>query len=161
MTGLNWRKVERKYCRRVVIADMANFGANFGGWGFQNMQARRANILVVEDEVLISNLIAEVLCDRGFAVHAVADAEEALRYLEAGSDVDVMFTDIDLGGAMDGSMLAEQVRADRPEMPIVYCSGRYSPSALTRPVPRSVFVRKPYNPVDLCTLMERLTSTTH
>ena len=39
------------------------------------MPARRANILVVEDEVLISNLIAEVLSDRGFDVHAVADAE--------------------------------------------------------------------------------------
>jgi len=122
---------------------------------------RRANILVVEDELLISNLIAEVLCDRGFDVHAVADAEEALRYLEGGSSVDVMFTDIDLGGAIDGSMLAERVREQRPELPIVYCSGRYSPSALAQPVPRSVFVRKPYNPVDLCTLMERLTASLH
>jgi len=122
---------------------------------------KRANILVVEDELLISNLISEVLCDRGFDVHAVAQAEEALRYLDSGSDVDVLFTDINLAGDMDGSTLAERVRAKRPELPIVYCSGRYSPSALAPPVPRSIFVRKPYNPVDLCTLLERLTSTTH
>jgi CheY-like chemotaxis protein len=125
------------------------------------MPARRASILVVEDEVLISDLIVDVLCERGFQVYAVPDAEAALRYLESGSDVDVLFTDIDLAGEMDGSTLAERVRAQRPELPVVYCSGRYSPSALSAPVARSVFVRKPYNPTDLCTLLERLTSTMH
>jgi CheY-like chemotaxis protein len=125
------------------------------------MPGRRANILLVEDEVLISELIAEVLCARGFHVHAVTAAEEALRYLDSGSEVDVLFTDINLAGEMDGSVLAERVREKRPELPIVYCSGRYSPSALTQPVPRSIFVRKPYNPADLCTLIERLTATAH
>ena len=125
------------------------------------MPARRTSVLVVEDEILISKLIAEVLCESGFAVHAVADGEEALRYLESGADVDVLFTDINLLGRMDGSMLARQVRAQRPELPIVYCSGRYSPSALAPPVPRSMFVRKPYDPADLCRLLTRLTATSH
>jgi CheY-like chemotaxis protein len=120
----------------------------------------RANILVVEDELLISKLIAEVLSERGFEVHAVADAQEALNYLDDHA-VDVLFTDIDLGGKIDGSVLAKRVREERPELPVVYCSGRYSPSALAQPVPRSIFVRKPYNPSDLCTLMERLTDGLH
>jgi CheY-like chemotaxis protein len=125
------------------------------------MPERRANILVVEDEVLISDLIADVLNEHGFDVHAFTDAETALNYIESGSDVDVLFTDINLAGDMDGSVLAERVRERRPELPIVYCSGRYSPSALTPPVSRSIFVRKPYDPTDLCTLLDRLTSTTH
>ena len=125
------------------------------------MAARRTSVLVVEDEILISNLIAEVLGESGFAVHAVAEAEEALRYLESGADVDVLFTDINLFGRMDGSTLAQQVRAQRPELPIVYCSGRYSPSALAPPVPRSIFVRKPYSPAELCRLLERLTASSH
>jgi CheY-like chemotaxis protein len=125
------------------------------------MAARRTSVLVVEDELLISKLIAEVLCEHGFAVHALADGEEALRYIESGADVDVLFTDINLLGRMDGSMLAKEVRAQRPELPIVYCSGRYSPSALAPPVPRSIFVRKPYSPADLCRLLERLTATAH
>src|SRR6202158_6540450 len=123
------------------------------------MTTRRACVLGVEDEVLISNLIAEVLVDSGFAVHAVANAEEALAYVESHGEVDVLFTDINLPGGMDGSMLAERVRAQRPELPIVYCSGRYSPSALSPPVPRSIFVKKPYDPPDLCRLLERLTSS--
>ena len=125
------------------------------------MPARRASVLVVEDEILISNLISEVLYDGGFDVHAVTNAEGALRYLESGSDVDVLFTDINLSGHMDGSMLAKQVRARRPELPIVYCSGRYSPSALAPPVSRSVFVKKPYDLADVCTLLTRLTATRH
>lgn len=129
--------------------------------GCGDMPARLTSVLVVEDEVLISQLVAEVLCENGFAVHAVEDGEEALRYLKSGAAVDVLFTDINLAGRMDGSMLAREARAQRPELPIVYCSGRYSPSALAPPVSRSIFVRKPYSPADLCRLLERLTSTSH
>ena len=114
------------------------------------MPARRSSVLVVEDEALISNLIAEVLREGGFAVHAVAAGEEALRDIESGAYVDVLFTDINLLGPIDGAMLAREARAQRPELPIVYCSGRHSPSALAPPVPRLVFVRKPYSPADLC-----------
>jgi CheY-like chemotaxis protein len=123
------------------------------------MTGRRTSVLVVEDELLICKLITEVLCESGFAVHAVADAEEALRYLESGADIDVLFTDIDLPGGMDGSMLARQARVQRPELPVIYCSGRYSPSALAPPVPRSIFLRKPYSPAELCRLLVRLTVT--
>lgn len=122
---------------------------------------RRMNILIVEDEAMICDLVATALGARGFDVHAVPDGESALRYLESGSDVDVLFTDINLAGGMDGAALAERARARRPELPIVYCSGRYSPSDIGHPVSRSMFVRKPYDPWALCTLIERLTATTH
>jgi DNA-binding LytR/AlgR family response regulator len=73
----------------------------------------------------------------------------------------VLFTDINLLGKMDGSTLAKQVRERRPDMPIIYCSGRYSPSALSPLMSRSIFLQKPYNPSDVCTLLERLTATAH
>jgi two-component system, response regulator PdtaR len=122
---------------------------------------RRTNILIVEDEPLISEMISEILSDNGFDVHAVADGESALQYLDDGPQVDVLFTDINLLGQMDGTMLAKEVRERRPELPIVYCSGRYSASSLTPLMSRSLFVKKPYDPSDLCTLMTRLTSTEH
>jgi CheY-like chemotaxis protein len=125
------------------------------------MPNRRTNVLMVEDEFLISEMMTEVLSENGFAVHAVPDAESALDYLDSGPEVDVLFTDINLLGPMDGSTLAKQVRARRPDLPIVYCSGRYSASALSPLMPRSLFLRKPYDPSDLCTLLTRLTSTEH
>src|SRR5664279_3371361 len=111
---------------------------------------RRTSVLVVEDEVLISELVSDALSESGFEVHAVSNGEAALRYLESGPEVDVLFTDINLDGQMDGSMLAKEARQRRPDMPIVYCSGRYSPSALSPLMSRSIFLKKPYDPSDLC-----------
>ena len=84
-----------------------------------------------------------------------------MRYLESGAKVDVLLTDINLAGKMDGSALAKKVRTQRPDLPIVYCSGRYLASDLSPPVPRSIFLRKPYDPADLAVLLTRLTETAH
>lgn len=120
-------------------------------------QAIQANVLLVEDEVLISDLVAGVLTEGGFNVHTVASAEDALTYLNSGSPVDVLFTDINLADQMDGSQLAARARELRPDLPIVYASGRYSASAIQPLVTRSVFLPKPYDPMTVCTLLTRLT----
>jgi CheY-like chemotaxis protein len=119
--------------------------------------AAAISVLVVEDEVMISNLVADCLSESGFRVHEVATADEALRYIKSGANVDVLFTDINLPGGMNGAELAEQARELRPEMPIVYASGRYKHSEISPLVPRSLFVAKPYDPSDICALLTRLT----
>jgi CheY-like chemotaxis protein len=118
-------------------------------------------VLLVEDELLISQLVAHWLSGRGFAVHEAATGDEALAYLGAGGAADVLFTDVNLGGGMDGTELAQRARQMRPDLPIVYASGRYGYCDLGPLVARSVFVPKPYDPADVCTLLERLTATKH
>jgi DNA-binding NtrC family response regulator len=125
------------------------------------MSTRRTNVLVVEDEVLISEMVSDVLSENGFKVHTVTSGETALRYLESSPEVDVLFTDINLEGRMDGSTLAKAARERRPDLPIVYCSGRYSSAAIMPLMPRSIFVKKPYDLEDLCTLLTRLTAPAH
>ncbi|MEJ2374172.1 MAG: response regulator [Pseudolabrys sp.] len=120
--------------------------------------ATAPTVLLVEDEVLISNLVADWLGERGFAVREVASGDEALAYIDDGGEVDVLFTDLNLPGSVDGAELAARVRAMRPELPVVYASGRYNSAELAPLVPRSVFVAKPYNPADVCTLLARLTA---
>jgi two-component system, response regulator PdtaR len=115
------------------------------------------SVLVVEDEVLISNLVADVLSASGFVVHEVTTADEALRYIDSGADIDVLFTDINLPGDMDGAELAARARELRPEMPIVYASGRFKLSDISPLVSRSLFMAKPYDPADVCALLTRLT----
>jgi CheY-like chemotaxis protein len=121
--------------------------------------AAPVSVLLVEDEILISNLVAGELSEHGFAVHEVTTATDALRYINGGGDVDVMFTDVNLPGGIDGTELAIRVRAMRPELPIVYASGRYGAGGLGQMVSRSVFLPKPYRPSDVCTLLARLTDT--
>ena len=120
--------------------------------------ATARSVLLVEDEVMISNLVSGCLTESGFRVHEVTTADEALRYIKSGASVDVLFTDINLPGSMNGAELAEHARQLRPEMPIVYVSGRYKLSEVSPLVPRSLFVAKPYDPDDICALLTRLTA---
>jgi len=115
------------------------------------------SVLLVEDEALISMLVADTLTENGFEVHEASTADEALRYIDQGGVVDVLFTDVNLPGSMDGRELAARVRARRPELPVVYASGRYDSRDIGQLVPHSVFMTKPYNPNEVCTLLSRLT----
>ena len=101
-------------------------------------------VLMVEDEILISEWVAETLEELGFAVHCAANAADALRYL-ASAPVDVLFTDINLPGGMDGTALARRARELSPGLSVVYASARVMLDAKSR-VPDSVFVPKPYVP---------------
>jgi len=102
-------------------------------------------VLVVEDEYLICQWVTESLSEQGFAVHAAANAADALRHL-ATAPVDVLFTDINLRGGMDGAMLARRARELFPHLPVVYASAGPNVLDPTVRVPGSVFVPKPYRP---------------
>jgi CheY-like chemotaxis protein len=116
------------------------------------------SVLLVEDEILVSNLIADYLTASGFAVHEVTTADEAWQYISSGAVIDVLFTDLNFPGGMTGAELAARVRKMRPEMPIVYTSGYYKLSDIAPLVPRSLFMTKPFDPADVCALLTRLTA---
>lgn len=124
----------------------------------QDKQACPAKVLVVEDEELISEMIGEALSDSGFQVCVAADATEALEHLAEGFSPDVLFTDINLPGDMDGSLLAFALRKLCPDLPVVYASAAWDALNNIRTVPGSVFVPKPYSPRNVCSLLTRLTS---
>ncbi len=100
-------------------------------------------VLVVEDEWLIRDLIAHYLRTNGCRVIEAASGEEAVSYIN-GKDqqLDVLFTDIRLGGQLNGWDVAERFRAHRPNIRVLYASG-YSIEP-PRNVDRSVFFPKPY-----------------
>lgn len=102
-------------------------------------------VLLVEDEFLISAVVTDALEDQGFAVYTAANAKEALRLLVSMS-FDVLFTDINLPGGMDGVALARHARELCPDLPVVYASGGISALSADRRVSGSIFVPKPYVP---------------
>ncbi|MDR3422899.1 MAG: response regulator [Xanthobacteraceae bacterium] len=102
-------------------------------------------VLLVEDEFLISEWVAETLSDYGFAVCTATNAADALRQIMS-APVDVLFTDINLPGGMDGAALARRARELLPDLPVVYASGRVSMLDSKQRVPGSLFVAKPYAP---------------
>lgn len=77
-------------------------------------------ILVVEDEVLIRLAIAAYLRDCGYRVIEAAHADEALVVLgKSELEIDVVFTDVEMTGSMDGFALCQWVRANRPGMDVI------------------------------------------
>ena len=106
---------------------------------------KRASVLLVEDEPMISDLATEALQEQGFEVAAVSNAGEALRRLISGAQIDILFTDVNLPGGMDGGTLARRARELRPNLPVIYTSGRRAVIEQLDPVEGSMFVPKPYD----------------
>jgi DNA-binding NtrC family response regulator len=106
--------------------------------------ARHRRVLVVEDEALICVDTADTFEQQGFEVQMALSGEDALRHLRGGLPFDVLFTDINLAGAMDGETLAWLARDRFPDMVVVYTSGTLD--GVAQRVPGSVFVPKPYSP---------------
>jgi DNA-binding NtrC family response regulator len=113
-----------------------------------------SRVLLVEDEILISDMVAEILAEYGFEVHVAATAQDALHHLTCGAPCDILFTDINLRGSVDGTVLAQLARQLRPGLPVVYASGAINHLAAASAVPGSTFVPKPYDPFKICSLLE-------
>jgi CheY-like chemotaxis protein len=101
-------------------------------------------VLIVEDEWIVREMIAEALRSEGWRVFEASTAEEAIALAQAGHRIDLVFTDIQLAGHMSGWDVAEQIRAVQAGVPIIYASGN-SPDR-SRRVADSLFFDKPYQP---------------
>ncbi len=102
-------------------------------------------ILLVEDELLVRMTAADELEEAGFQVLEAANADVALKVLEARSDeVVVLFTDVHMPGSMDGMELAEQVHARWPHVRLLISSGSARPHQDEIP-DHGQFMPKPYH----------------
>jgi PAS domain S-box-containing protein len=80
-------------------------------------------ILVVEDEPLVRALAVRVLRDAGYEVLEASDAEEALERVAQGRvRLDLLLTDVVMPRG-SGPDLARRLRANRPELPVLFASG--------------------------------------
>jgi two-component system, response regulator PdtaR len=100
-------------------------------------------VLVAEDEELIRLWAADVLEENGFRVLEAANAEAALRVLEARPEVRLLFTDIHMPGAFDGMELARRVHDRWPHVQLVVTSGKIEPRSDEIP-DEGRFLAKPY-----------------
>lgn len=101
-------------------------------------------VLVVEDEWLISDMIASSLRDAGYLVLEIGSGDAAVSLLRQGGHFDILLTDINLGPGATSWDVGEAFRAANPRKPIIYASG--NPADLNRQVSDSLFFKKPYQP---------------
>jgi two-component sensor histidine kinase/ActR/RegA family two-component response regulator len=101
-----------------------------------------ANVLVVEDEMVLRMRAVDIVEDAGFTAVEAVNADEALAILEARSDISLLFSDIQMPGSMDGLKLAHAVHARWPSIKIILVSGQVNLADKDKPAD-SLFFRKP------------------
>jgi signal transduction histidine kinase len=79
-------------------------------------------VLVVDDEMECRDTISAMLAANGFAAIVADSGEAALRLADAGADFDLLLVDFAMPG-MNGAELAQEVRARRPSVPVVFFTG--------------------------------------
>ncbi len=112
-------------------------------------------VLVVEDEFLIRLTLTEALSDEGFSVLEAETADKALPILQDGADLDLLVTDIQLPGVLDGYALVDAMREHRPTLPVIFMTGRPDQGSRAKS-PFEVFISKPYTLDEICTAAKRL-----
>jgi len=106
-------------------------------------------ILLVEDESPVRELMRLLLARHGYKIHEAASGFEALKmWTLIGDDVNLLITDMVMPDGIAGHELAEKLRAEKPALKVIYCSG-YSDDVLGENSPlrnNPNFLEKPFEP---------------
>ncbi|RUW89862.1 response regulator [Mesorhizobium sp. M7A.F.Ca.US.011.01.1.1] len=103
-------------------------------------------ILVVEDEIIIRMDTAEQLREMGFEVVEASHAAEALQVFQSHIPVSLLFTDVQMPGAMNGLSLANWTLQNRPGVVVSITSGSEEMLAKARAIrDKQLVFSKPYD----------------
>jgi PAS domain S-box-containing protein len=83
----------------------------------------RGTVLVVDDEATIRHLIDEVLGEAGYTVIGAGDGAAGIKMLQAGTQVELLITDVGLPNGMNGREVADAARSLRPGLKVLFITG--------------------------------------
>jgi PAS domain S-box-containing protein len=86
-------------------------------------------VLIVEDDALVRKYVITQITSLGYATLEAPNAAEALKIIENGATIDLLFTDIIMPGSMNGRQLADEALRRRPELKVLFTSG-YTENAI-------------------------------
>jgi CheY-like chemotaxis protein len=111
-------------------------------------QVPKPVVLIVEDEHLIRMLAVAAFLDEGFVVLEAEHAAEALLIYGGHVRVQVLFTDVNMPGVMNGIDLAERLKTLAPHLHVIITSAL----PVLRPVDHlpATFISKPYDIEAVC-----------
>jgi PAS domain S-box-containing protein len=80
-------------------------------------------VLLIEDEDMLRELMAELLAEAGYRVLTASDGPEGLRRLQGPERIDLMVTDVGLPGGLNGRQVADAGRVLRPRLKVLFVTG--------------------------------------
>ena len=122
-----------------------------------NLQGN-ATILLAEDEPNVRAVLTEILKTAGYQVLSAADGIEAVRRFQEHQDqIQLLLFDI-MMPHLNGKEAADQIRQQRPDLPILFLSG-YAPDSLQQRITAdldSTCLLKPVEPDDLLMTIKQI-----
>lgn len=100
--------------------------------------------MVVEDSPQIRMGAIELVLSAGYEALEAGNADEAIRILESRDDIDLVFTDVQMPGTMDGVKLSHYIRDRWPPVKLIVASGATVLAESSLPG-GSRFFSKPYD----------------
>lgn len=111
-------------------------------------------VLLVEDDPLVRDVLAELLADRGHQVIACRNGQECLDALPAAGERVMLLTDMVLPGR-SGRALADEFRRQRPGRPVMFATGL--PADEVPPLqPDETLLLKPFQMSEMLATVDRL-----
>lgn len=126
------------------------------------IEGGQENILVVEDDPLVREHVTGQLLALGYRVHTAGNADEAQDMLKQLSNIDLLFTDIVMPGAMNGRQLADLALTLRTGIKVLFTSG-YTENAIVHHgrLDRGVhLLNKPYRRQELAAKVRKVLDDT-
>lgn len=118
----------------------------------QGHHARRAKILVVDDDDEVRTVTADAIKELGYKVIAVGAAEDALMKL-GGERFDLLITDVAMPGT-NGVELARRARQIDQGLPILFSSGYADVQVFGEELSDETVLRKPFRIADVASRIE-------
>lgn len=119
-------------------------------------KTNRTCLLLVEDDVLVRTTVAMMLEDEGFHVVEASTAGEAQSLIRDGLEASVMVTDVDLGVGPSGPELADWLHGQRPDLAIIFITGRTASLAGRQSDIREAMLPKPFEGSALSELVRKM-----
>ncbi|WP_235983383.1 PAS domain S-box protein [Bradyrhizobium australiense] len=94
-----------------------------------NIEGGKETVLVVEDDALVRRYVMTQIESLGYTTLEAANASDALRIIDDGLAVDLLFTDVIMPGTMNGRQLVDEALKRRPHLKTLYTSG-YTENAI-------------------------------
>jgi CheY-like chemotaxis protein len=121
------------------------------------MKNGRQVVLIVEDDALIRMSAVDLVLSAGYEALEAVDADEAIHILELRDDIDLVFTDVQMPGTMDGIKLSHYIRDRWPPVKLIVASGAAILEESMLPE-GSRFFTKPYDELTITETMAHLLS---
>jgi len=119
------------------------------------------HILLVDDDALIGKLLTFLLDNAGYTITALADPRHACAFVQ-DNPVDLVLLDITLPH-VDGYTVAEELRREHPDIPIIFLSARAQVSDKVAGFDHGAddYVAKPFEPTELLVRIEAVLRRYH